>query len=104
LKIIPKIPVFRRGKPSPVAIYEGLYGTPHLSRKNAGIVKTRISQPGFRGTQGCHLRYYLGVRRADTFFNISSKIVFSIRHHTLKQIALDWVPQTIFPLCRVSQA
>ena len=69
-----------------MAIYEGFCGTPYFNGKeDAGIVKTRISPPGFHETQGCHLRYYSG---ANAFFNISLKIVFSICHHTLKQIAV----------------
>jgi len=58
----------------------------------------------------CHLRYS-GVPRANAFFNISSKTLFSKCHQTLKQIALGsllrahWVPLIILPSvgCRKSE-
>jgi len=50
-------------------------------------VLTSGSQPGCRGPLRCHLRYS-GGPRANAFFNISLKILFSECYQTIKQIAM----------------
>jgi len=64
-----------------------------------------VSQPGRRGTSGCHLRYS-GVPREKKFCNISLKITFSKCHWISKQIAVAsplGAANFIF-FCRVPQA
>ena len=66
---------------------------------------TSGSQPGCRGTLGCHLQYP-GVPRANAFFNILLKIHFQTVIKPWSKIVWvrHWVPQNIILFCRVPQA
>jgi len=63
------------------------------------------SQPGCRGTLGCHLQYP-GVPRANAFFNILLKMHFQTVIKPWSKIVWvrHWVPQNIILFCRVPQA
>jgi len=69
------------------------------------IVYTSGSQPGCRGTLGCHLQYP-GVPRANAFFNILLKVHFQTVIKPWSKIVWvrHWVPQNIILFCRVPQA